>query len=93
MQLTFAEAGASLPLIRAGKLRALAVTSTTRLRTLPDVPPFAEASGIPDFEAVSWHMLFARTGTPKEIVDRLHAEMTRIIATPEVNKNVASALA
>src|SRR5215510_491107 len=49
VQLTFAEAAASLELIRAGKLRALAVTSTTRLHTLPDVPPFAEASGIPDF--------------------------------------------
>ena len=62
VQLTFAEAAASLSLIRDGKLRALAVTSTTRLGTLPDVPPFAEASGIPDFEAVSWHMLFGRPG-------------------------------
>ena len=90
VQLTFAEAAASLELIRGGKLRALAVTSTTRLGTLPDVPPFAEASGIPDFEAVSWHMLFARAGTPKEIVDRLHTEMTRIIATPELQTRMTS---
>ena len=75
------ESAASLELIRDGKLRALAVTSTTRLGTLPDVPSFAEASGIADFEAVSWHMLFARSQRPKEIVDRLHTEMTRIIAT------------
>ncbi len=47
------------------QVRALAVTSTTRLRTLPDVPSFAEASGIPDFEAVSWHMLFARQERPR----------------------------
>ena len=90
VQLTFAEAAASLPLIREGKLRALAVTSTTRLGTLPDVPPFAEASGIPDFEAVSWHMLFGRLGMPKEIVDRLHTEMTRIIATPELQTRMSS---
>ena len=90
VQLTFAEAAASLALIRDGKLRALAVTSTTRLGTLPDVPPFAEASGIPDFEAVSWHMLFARAAVPKEIVDRLHAEMTRIIATPELQTRMSS---
>jgi tripartite-type tricarboxylate transporter receptor subunit TctC len=90
VQLTFAEAAASLSLIRDGKLRALAVTSTTRLGTLPDVPPFAEASGIPDFEAVSWHMLFARSGTPKEIVDRLHTEMSRIIATPDLQSRMTS---
>jgi tripartite-type tricarboxylate transporter receptor subunit TctC len=90
VQLTFAESAASLELIRGGKLRAIAVTSTTRLGTLPDVPPFAEASGIPDFEAVSWHMLFARTGTPKEIVDRLHTEMSRIIATPELQTRMSS---
>jgi tripartite-type tricarboxylate transporter receptor subunit TctC len=90
VQLTFAEAAASLPLIRDGKLRALAVTSTTRLGTLPDVPPFAEASGIPDFEAVSWHMLFARAGVPREIVDRLHAEMVRIMATPELQTRMTS---
>lgn len=53
VQLGFAEAGASLPLIREGKLRALAVSSSTRLPTLPEVPPFAEAANAPDFEAVS----------------------------------------
>jgi tripartite-type tricarboxylate transporter receptor subunit TctC len=59
VQLGFAEAGASLPLIRDGKLRALAVSATTRIPSLPDVPPFAEAAKAPDFEAVSWHILFA----------------------------------
>jgi tripartite-type tricarboxylate transporter receptor subunit TctC len=90
VQLTFAEAAASLELIRGGKLRALAVTSTTRLGTLPDVPSFAEASGIADFEAVSWHMLFARSGMPQEIVERLHTEMSRIIATPELQTRMTS---
>ena len=62
VQLGFAEAGASLPLIREGKLRALAVSALTRIPTLPDVPPFAEAANAPDFEAVSWHMLYAPRG-------------------------------
>jgi tripartite-type tricarboxylate transporter receptor subunit TctC len=54
---SFLEAGLSIPLIREGKLRALAVSSAQRLPLLPDVPPFAEASGIADYEGVSWHML------------------------------------
>ena len=52
----FVEAGASIPAIKDGKLRALAVSSATRLPLLPEVPPFAEAAGAPDFEAVSWHV-------------------------------------
>ena len=84
----FAEAGASLPLIKEGKLRALAVSSATRLPLLPDVPPFAEAAPAPGFEAVSWHMLLAPAKTPKDIVDRLHAEMKRILADPEIKQKI-----
>ncbi|HEY0302159.1 MAG TPA: tripartite tricarboxylate transporter substrate-binding protein, partial [Rhizomicrobium sp.] len=90
VQLGFAEAGASLPLIREGKLRALAVSSSTRLPTLPDVPTFAEAASAPDFEAVSWHMLYAPAATPKPIVDRLHAEMSKIMADPEMKQKAAT---
>ena len=86
VQLGFAEAGASLPLIRDGKLRALAVSATTRIPSLPDVPPFSEAAKAPDFEAVSWHMLFAPAATPKPIVERLHKEMKKIMADPEMIK-------
>lgn len=84
VQLGFAEAGASLPLIREGKLRALAVSSLTPIPSLPDVPPFAIAAKAPDFEAVSWHMLFAPAATPKPIVDKLHAEMKKIMTDPEM---------
>jgi tripartite-type tricarboxylate transporter receptor subunit TctC len=84
VQLGFAEAGASLPLIRDGKLRALAVSATTRIPSLPDVPPFAEAAKAPDFEAVSWHILFAPAATPKQIIERLHTEMKKIMADPEM---------
>ena len=84
----WAEAGASIPLIREGKLRALAVSSATRLPLLPDVPPFAEAAPAPGFEAVSWHMLLAPAKTPKDIVDRLHAEMKRVLADPELKQKI-----
>ncbi len=89
VQMSFAEAGASLPLIREGKLRALAVSSSSRLPQLPDVPTFAEAAPAPGFEAVSWHMLFAPAGTPKPIVDKLHAEMNKIMADPEMKKKIS----
>ncbi len=86
----FAEAGASLPLIRDGKLRALAASSLTRLPTLPEVPPFAEAAEAADFEAVSWHILFAPAATPKEIIDRLHREMRVIMSAPEMKQRAAN---
>jgi tripartite-type tricarboxylate transporter receptor subunit TctC len=90
VNLGFAEAGASLPLIRDGKLRALAVSSLARLPTLPDVPPFGEAAGAPDFEAVSWHVLLAPAGTPKEIIDRLHHEMKRIMSAPDMQQRTSN---
>jgi tripartite-type tricarboxylate transporter receptor subunit TctC len=90
VQLGFAEAGASLPLIRDGRLRALAVSSLTPLPTLPEVPPFGQAAGAPDFEAVSWHILFAPAATPKEIVERLHGEMRKIMSTPDMKQRAAN---
>jgi tripartite-type tricarboxylate transporter receptor subunit TctC len=84
----WAEAGASIPLIRDGKLRALAVSSTTPLPLLPDIPPFAEAAPAPGFEAVSWHMLLAPAKTPQDIVEKLHAEMKRILAEPDLKQKI-----
>jgi tripartite-type tricarboxylate transporter receptor subunit TctC len=83
-----AEAGASLPLIRDGKLRALAVTSATRFPTLPEVPPIGEAVGMPELEAVSWHVIFARHDTPRDIVNRLHDEMKSIMAAPDMQEKI-----
>jgi tripartite-type tricarboxylate transporter receptor subunit TctC len=85
---SIAEAGASLPLIGDGKLRAIAVTSTTRFPTLPEVPTIAEALGIPALEAVSWHVLFARHDTARPIVDKLHGEMGKIMAAPEMQEKI-----
>ena len=89
VQTGFVEAGASIPAIKEGKLRALAVSSSMRLPLLPDVPPFSEAAGAADFEAVSWHVLMVPSKTPKEVVDRLHAEMKKIMGEPEMKKRAA----
>ena len=71
------------PHVQAGKLRPIAVTSSRRLESLPDVPTIAEA-GEKGFDMGSWQAVFAPAGTPKPIVDRLHAEIMKIVATPEV---------
>ena len=90
VQLGFVEASASRPLIRDKRLRAIAVSSLTRFNSLPEVPTLAEAMNRPDIEAVSWHALVAPTATPRAALNRLHAEMTRITALPDVNKAIAS---
>ena len=89
VSLSIAEAGASLALIRDGKVRALAVTSTQRLPAHPSVPPFAEAANAPDFETVSWHVLLAPAKTPRPIVDKLHAEMTRIMSDRDMQQKLS----
>lgn len=71
------------PHIQSGKVRALAVTSAKRLESLPNVPTVAE-SGVPGFEVLSWQAIFAPTGTPKPIVDRLHTEIVKILQQPEM---------
>jgi len=87
--MAFAEAGASLALIRDGRLRALAVTSSTRLASVPELAPFGEAVGAPDFEAVSWHVLLAPGATPANIVEKLHGGMKRIMAAPGMRGKIA----
>lgn len=83
----FPDPVAALPLIREGKLRALGVTSTTRLASAPDIPTIAEA-GVLDFEAVGWQMIVAPANTPKEIVNRLHAELKNIVELPEIQEQM-----
>jgi tripartite-type tricarboxylate transporter receptor subunit TctC len=71
---------------KAGKVRALAVTSLQRAPLLPDVPAMAEF--LPGFEATSWHGLFAPGGTPKEIVDKLSSEVQRIMKLPHIQERM-----
>jgi len=75
------------PHIESGKLRALAVSSAKRVPSMPNVPTVAE-SGVPGYEVVSWQAIYAPAGTPKPIVDRLHAEIARILATPEMQERL-----
>jgi tripartite-type tricarboxylate transporter receptor subunit TctC len=75
----------ALPLVRSGKLRALAVTSPRRFALLPEVPTMAEA-GLPGFEVVPWTGLFAPAGTPRPIIDKLNAEMTAVVGLEEVKE-------
>jgi tripartite-type tricarboxylate transporter receptor subunit TctC len=71
------------PQLKAGKLKALAVSSPTRLRDMPNVPTVAE-SGIPGFDVRTWAGLFAPKGTPKDIVAKLNATVQQALARPEV---------
>ena len=77
------------PHIQSGKLRPIAVTSSKRLESLPEVPTIAEA-GQKGFDMGSWQAVFAPAGTSKAVVDRLHAEIMKIIATPEVQARLKS---
>jgi tripartite-type tricarboxylate transporter receptor subunit TctC len=70
-------------LIDSGKLRVLATTGSTRDPSLPNVPTVKE-SGYPDFAAISWEGMYAPAGTPKEIIDRIHAALERALADPAV---------
>ena len=74
------------PQVKAGNLRALAVSSTERSAIAPDVPTVADT--IPGFDATSWHGVFAPAGTPKPIVDKMAAEMKRILELPEVKEKL-----
>ncbi|MEP9379698.1 tripartite tricarboxylate transporter substrate binding protein [Aquabacter sp. CN5-332] len=78
----------SIGQIRAGALRPIAVTSAQRSPALPDVPTIAE-SGVPGFEASSWFALFAPAGTPKEVVDKLNAEVLKALQDPAVKQRYA----
>jgi tripartite-type tricarboxylate transporter receptor subunit TctC len=81
--LMFADAGSVIGHIASGRVRALGVTSTERIPELPDIPTIAE-SGVPGFNAVGWTIICVPAATPKPIVDRLHAELIRVAATPEI---------
>ena len=85
---TFTGAPAVLPLVRAGRLRALAVSSAQRIPALPEVPTVAE-SGFAGFEADQWYGLVAPAGTPAAAVQRLNAEVNKALALPEVAEQLA----
>ncbi len=83
----FAPLVSSLPMIREGKLQALAVGTARRAPALPDVPTTVEA-GVPGSEYLFWVGLFAPARTPRPIVERLHAEIVKVMAMPEVQERL-----
>jgi tripartite-type tricarboxylate transporter receptor subunit TctC len=74
-----------LPQVKAGKLRALAVSGSTRTPLAPEVPTVAEA-GVPGYELTVWFGLVAPAGTPREVIAKLNAEVARILAMPDVRE-------
>jgi len=86
--MTFDNITTALPLAKAGKLRALAVTTAKRSSVAPEVPTLAE-SGLPGFEVGSWQGVFAPAGTPPEIVKRLNAEIVKALNMPDVREKLS----
>ena len=79
----------TVPLIKAGKLRALAVTTKSRSALMPELPTITEA-GLPGFETVAWFGVLAPAGTPPEIVNRLSAEIAKIAKSPEMREKLVA---
>ena len=84
----FAGMQAAQTLVRAGKLRAIAVTNPKRVPALPDIPAMAEA--IPGFEVVGWYGILGPANMPRPIVARLHEELVRILKQPDVHDRIVS---
>jgi tripartite-type tricarboxylate transporter receptor subunit TctC len=82
--LTFATAPSGVPYVKNGQLRALGVTSATRIAALPDVPTIAE-SGVPGYIAVGWNGLVAPAALPAPLLDKIHDAVVKIVRTPEIN--------
>jgi tripartite-type tricarboxylate transporter receptor subunit TctC len=89
LQVMFDPVSSSMSHIKAGKLRALAVTSAKRSAMVPDLPTVAE-SGLPGYEAMPWLGILGPAGTPPEIVKQLNAGVTKVLALPEVREKLAS---
>jgi tripartite-type tricarboxylate transporter receptor subunit TctC len=88
VSMMFAAIPSAQPHVKAGKLRALGVASLQRSPAMPDVPTIAEQN-LPGFEAVSWYSILAPAGTPREIVERINGEITRMLTQPETREKLA----
>ncbi len=86
----FDSLSSSLPQIKGGKFRAIAMASGQRSRILPDVPTVAE-SGVPGFDVSVWYSVLAAAGTPAPIINKLHAEIVRAMRSPEAKEKIEAA--
>ena len=89
VQSTFASGPNAVPLVKAGRLKALASTASKRHSMLADVPTFVEL-GFKDIVVTNWYGIVAIGGTPRPVLDKLHAAMVRIIGMPDVKERLAS---
>ena len=89
LQVLFNPPITAIPQVKAGKLRALAVSSARRLTAMPEVPTVAEL-GYPGYDAATWFSVLARRGSPQPILDRLTAELKKIVATPALREQFAA---
>ena len=86
---TFSTPPTSLPLVKAGRLRILAAAVPKRSALLPDVPTFAE-NGLPGIDVTNWYSVMSVGGTPQPVIKRLHAEIVRAIASPDMRQRLAA---
>jgi tripartite-type tricarboxylate transporter receptor subunit TctC len=87
VQSMFDNTPSSLPHVKAGRLRAIAITSAQRSPLLPDVPTVAE-SGFPGFDVQSWFSLAAPAGTPKPVIDRINTALNKVLAAPDTRQRL-----
>jgi tripartite-type tricarboxylate transporter receptor subunit TctC len=85
----FSGMAGALPLVRSGKVRALAVTTGQRSEIAPDIPTMIEA-GVPGYEHVLWNAVLAPAGTPKNVIARLDAELAKAVTAPELRERFAT---
>ena len=83
VQLVFATAASAVPQIKGGKIKGIAVTTAKRAALMPNLPTISEA-GLPGFDANNWYGLLAPANTPRPIINRLNAEVTKVLAMPDV---------
>jgi tripartite-type tricarboxylate transporter receptor subunit TctC len=87
LQVYFSAPVVAIPQIKAGRVRALGVSTKKRLAVIPDVPTIAEA-GVPGYEVVGWNGILAPAKTPRAIIERLNADIVKVIRTPEVQADI-----
>ncbi len=90
MQVMFDNLPSAMQLIKAGKIKSLAVTSSQRSAALPELPTIEEVAGLKGFEASSWFGLLAPAGTPPDVVNRIQQEVAKSLATPALKERLAA---
>ena len=89
IQVMIALVSEAMPLVKAGKLRALAITSPTRSTRYPELPPVADVPGMKDFEIYLWYALVAPAGTPRDVVEKLNQSINSVLEDKSIKDKLA----